>query len=47
MVRVRVWQIPRSYGYQGVVAFYYDQLRPNTAVKLNVCGWNQVAADVI
>ncbi|KAL7480924.1 hypothetical protein ACHAW6_006590 [Cyclotella cf. meneghiniana] len=33
--------------YQGVVAYYYDQIRPNTAVELNVCRWNQVAADVI
>lgn len=33
--------------YQGVVAYYYDQLRPGTAVELNVCRWNQVAADVI
>jgi hypothetical protein len=33
--------------YQGVVAFFYDVLRPNTAVELNVCRWNQVAADVI
>mmetsp|Transcript_12208 Transcript_12208/g.18339 ORF Transcript_12208/g.18339 Transcript_12208/m.18339 type:complete len:516 (+) Transcript_12208:50-1597(+) len=33
--------------YQGAVAFYYDQLAPNTAVELNVCRWNQVAADVI
>jgi len=33
--------------YQGVVAYYYDQLRPNTAVELNVCRWNQVSADVI
>ncbi|KAL7464722.1 hypothetical protein ACHAXS_005088 [Conticribra weissflogii] len=33
--------------YQGTVAYYYDQLRPNTAVELNVCRWNQVAADVI
>jgi hypothetical protein len=33
--------------YQGVVAYYYDILRPNTAVELNVCRWNQVAADVI
>jgi len=33
--------------YQGVVAYYYDQLRPNTAVELNVCRWNQVAADVL
>ncbi len=33
--------------YQGVVAYYYDQLAPNTAVELNVCRWNQVAADVI
>jgi hypothetical protein len=33
--------------YQGVVAYYYDILRPNTAVELNVCRWNQVGADVI
>lgn len=33
--------------YQGVVAYYYDQLRPNTAVELNICRWNQVAADVV
>ena len=33
--------------YQGVVAYYYDVLSPNTAVELNVCRWNQVAADVI
>ena len=33
--------------YQGVVAYYYDQLRPNTAVELNVCRWNQVGADVL
>jgi hypothetical protein len=33
--------------YQGVLAYYYDQLAPNTAVELNVCRWNQVAADVI
>ncbi|KAL3757827.1 hypothetical protein ACHAWU_006135 [Discostella pseudostelligera] len=33
--------------YQGVVAYYYDQLRPNSAVELNVCRWNQVAADVL
>ena len=30
-----------------MVAYYYDVLRPNTAVELNVCRWNQVAADVI
>lgn len=33
--------------YQGAVAYYYDQLAPNTSVELNVCRWNQVAADVI
>mmetsp|Transcript_31201 Transcript_31201/g.47788 ORF Transcript_31201/g.47788 Transcript_31201/m.47788 type:complete len:484 (+) Transcript_31201:84-1535(+) len=33
--------------YQGVVAYFYDKLRPNTAVELNVCRWNQVVADVI
>ena len=33
--------------YQGAVAYFYDQIRPNTAVALDVCRWNQVAADVI
>jgi hypothetical protein len=33
--------------YQGAVAYFYDVFRPNTAVELNVCKWNQVAADVI
>ena len=33
--------------YQGVVAYYYDQLAPNTAVELDACVWNQVVADVI
>ena len=33
--------------YQGAVAYFYDQFKPNTAVELNVCRWNQVVADVI
>lgn len=33
--------------YQGVVAYYYDIIKPGTHVELNVCRWNQVAADVI
>ena len=33
--------------YQGAVAYFYDQLAPNTSVELNICRWNQVAADVI
>ena len=33
--------------YQGVVAYYYDVISPGTHVELNVCRWNQVAADVI
>lgn len=33
--------------YQGAVAYFYDQLRPNTAVELDICLWNQVVADVI
>jgi hypothetical protein len=33
--------------YQGVVAYYYDIISPGTHVELNVCRWNQVAADVI
>ena len=33
--------------YQGVVAFFYDQIYPGHAVELDVCRWNQVVADVI
>jgi hypothetical protein len=33
--------------YQGVVAYFYDQLAPDTAVELDICIWNQVVADVI
>ncbi|CAJ1955361.1 unnamed protein product [Cylindrotheca closterium] len=33
--------------YQGVVAYFYDQIAVNTAVELDVCVWNQVVADVI
>jgi hypothetical protein len=33
--------------YQGAVAFFYDHFKPNTAVELAVCRWNQVVADVI
>jgi hypothetical protein len=33
--------------YQGVVAFFYDHFKPNTAVELAVCRWNQVVADVL
>eukprot|EP00429_Kryptoperidinium_foliaceum_P007949 CAMPEP_0176019710 /NCGR_PEP_ID=MMETSP0120_2-20121206/9529_1 /TAXON_ID=160619 /ORGANISM="Kryptoperidinium foliaceum, Strain CCMP 1326" /LENGTH=370 /DNA_ID=CAMNT_0017352791 /DNA_START=401 /DNA_END=1513 /DNA_ORIENTATION=+ len=33
--------------YQGAVAFFYDQISPNTAVELDICVWNQVVADVI
>jgi hypothetical protein len=33
--------------YQGVLAYYYDVLFPNRHVELDVCRWNQVAADVI
>jgi hypothetical protein len=33
--------------YQGVVAYFYDQIVPHTAVDLDVCIWNQVVADVI
>jgi hypothetical protein len=33
--------------YQGVVAYFYDQLAPDTAVELDACVWNQVVADVI
>jgi len=33
--------------YQGVLAYFYDQIHPNHAVELDVCRWNQVVADVI
>jgi hypothetical protein len=33
--------------YQGVVAYFYDQIYPGHAVELDVCRWNQVAHDVI
>jgi hypothetical protein len=33
--------------YQGVVAYFYDQIATNTAVELDLCVWNQVVADVI
>ena len=33
--------------YQGVVAFFYDHFKPNTAVELAACRWNQVVADVL
>jgi hypothetical protein len=33
--------------YQGVLAYYYDQIHPGHAVELDVCRWNQVVADVI
>jgi hypothetical protein len=39
------WQ--GALAYQGVVAYYYDQFRPNTAVELDLCRWNQVVADVM
>lgn len=39
------WQ--GAMAYQGVVAYFYDQYKPNTAVELNACRWNQVVADVI
>ena len=33
--------------YQGVLAYFYDQVYPGHAVELDVCHWNQVVADVI
>jgi len=33
--------------YQGVLAYFYDQIYPGFAVELDVCRWNQVVADVI
>ena len=33
--------------YQGVLAYFYDQVHPGHSVELDVCRWNQVVADVI
>lgn len=33
--------------YQGVLAYFYDQIYPGHSVELDVCRWNQVVADVI
>lgn len=33
--------------YQGVLAFFYDQVYPGHSIALDVCNWNQVVADVI
>jgi len=33
--------------YQGILAYFYDQLHPKSSVELDVCRWNQVIADVI
>jgi hypothetical protein len=33
--------------YQGVLAYFYDQIYPGHSVELNVCRWNQVVADVL
>jgi len=33
--------------YQGVLAYFYDQIHPGHAVELDVCRYNQVVADVI
>lgn len=31
---------------QGLVAYYYDEIRPNTAVELNQCRYNHMGVDV-
>lgn len=33
--------------YQGVLAYFYDQIHPEGSVELDVCRWNNVVADVI
>jgi len=33
--------------YQGILAYFYDVIHPNSSVELDVCRWNQVVADVI
>ena len=32
---------------QGLVAYYYDHIRPNTAVELNQCRFNHMGMDVL
>jgi hypothetical protein len=32
---------------QGLMAYYYDQVRPNTAVELNQCRFNHMGMDVL
>jgi len=32
---------------QGVIAYYYDHIRPNTAVELNQCRYNHMGMDVL
>ena len=33
--------------YQGIVAYYYDQIAPFTGVELDTCHWNQIAHSTI
>jgi hypothetical protein len=33
--------------YQGLLAYYYGEIRPSTAVELDTCRYNQVVADVV
>jgi hypothetical protein len=33
--------------YQGVLAYFYDQIYPGHVVELDVCRWNQVVADIV
>jgi len=36
-----------SMAMQGLVAYYYDHIRPNNAVELNQCRYNHVGVDVL
>ncbi|MGH3056322.1 MAG: hypothetical protein ACRDL7_15215, partial [Gaiellaceae bacterium] len=35
-----------SMAMQGIVAYYYDHIRPNTMVELNGCRYNHMGADI-
>ena len=39
------WFIVGEVGMQGAMAYFYDQIRPNTTVELNLCRFNHLGAD--
>ena len=36
-----------SMGVQGLTAYFYDEIRPNTTVELNGCRYNHMGADIL